>query len=411
MKLSLLLVLQQLVFSFVSAHTEDTYGDDIAFLKEHTDIIELSNDSQRVAIAPAWQGRVMTSTANGSAQAGFGWIHREVIAKGIQPEAERTGLQKHIHVFGGEERFWLGPEGGTFALFFPPKAAQTFDNWKTPAAIDTEPFDLVEKKASQIVFSKDISLLNRAGTTLNLRATRRVSLKTQSDLAAALGLDALPAGVKAVAYQTDNTVKNTGEVAWNQTSGAPSIWLLGMFKPTPQTTVVIPFLRGSGVVANTNYAGFGQISPDRVTLTSNVLFFNGDGTTRGKLGIKPKRATPWAGSWQADKGVLTLIKVDLPSSPPANQWPYADSQWKDGGDPFDGDAINSYNDGPASPDAKPLGPFYEIESCSPALFLAPGETYTHTQQTFHLIGQRASLDAIARRTLNAGLDEIEKQRH
>jgi hypothetical protein len=411
MKNPLLIAFALLSATFLPARSETTYGEDLAFLKEHTGIIELADDDQRVAIAPAWQGRVMTSTANGSAQPGFGWIHRGVIAKGIQPEAERTGLQKHIHVFGGEERFWLGPEGGPFALFFPPKAAQTFENWKTPAAIDTEPFDIVEQGARQIVFSKDISLLNRAGTTLNLRATRKVSLRTQSDLATALGLDALPPGVQAVAYQTDNTVKNTGEVAWNKESGAPSIWLLGMFKPTPQTTVAIPFLSGSGEVANTNYAGFGQIPADRVKLDSNVLFFNGDGTTRGKLGIKPKRATPWAGSWQADKGVLTIIKVDLPSSPPANQWPYADSQWKEGGDPFDGDALNSYNDGPASPGAEPLGPFYEIESCSPALFLAPGETYTHTQQTFHLTGQRASLDAIARKTLSVGLDEIEKQIH
>ena len=51
-------------------------------------------------------------------------------------------LAKHIHVFGGEERLWFGPEGGPFALFFPPKVEQTFANWKTPAAIDTEPFEV-----------------------------------------------------------------------------------------------------------------------------------------------------------------------------------------------------------------------------------------------------------------------------
>lgn len=394
-----------------SVHAETTYGEDLAFLKEHTDIVELSGNGRRIAIAPAWQGRVMTSTADGPAQPGFGWINRGVIAKGIQPEGSRTGLQKHIHVFGGEERFWLGPEGGTFSLFFPPGAAQTFENWKTPAAIDTEGFDIVDKQDDQITFAKNISVLNRAGTTLKLLATRRISLKSSSDLASVLGMDALPADVMAVGYQTDNTVKNAGSFAWTRETGAPSIWLLGMFKPTPETTVAIPFLPGKdlGIVANTNYVGFGQIPPDRVKLTENVLFFNGDGTTRGKLGIKPKRATPWAGSWQKETGVLTLIKVDLPSAPPANQWPYADSQWKEGGDPFDGDALNSYNDGPASPGAEALGPFYELESCSPALFLLPGGTYTHTQRTFHLTGQRSSLDMIARRTLQAGLDEIEKQ--
>jgi hypothetical protein len=24
----------------------------------------------------------------------------------------------HINVFGGEDRFWLGPEGGQFSIFF-----------------------------------------------------------------------------------------------------------------------------------------------------------------------------------------------------------------------------------------------------------------------------------------------------
>ncbi len=42
-----------------------SFGDDIAFLKSHTDLIVLGDEKglARVAIAPAWQGRVMTSTA------------------------------------------------------------------------------------------------------------------------------------------------------------------------------------------------------------------------------------------------------------------------------------------------------------------------------------------------------------
>ena len=37
---------------------------------------------------------------------------------GVLPESKRKGtLQEHIHVFGGEERFWMGPEGGQYALF------------------------------------------------------------------------------------------------------------------------------------------------------------------------------------------------------------------------------------------------------------------------------------------------------
>jgi len=48
-----------------------------------------------------------------------------------------------------------------------------------------------------------------------------------------------------------------------------------------------------------------------------------------------------------------------------------------------GDAVNSYNDGPVT-DGSIMGPFYEIESSSPAANLSPGEKITHTQRIFHI---------------------------
>jgi hypothetical protein len=41
------------------------FGDDAAFLKGHTELIVLSDEKgqAKVAVAPGWQGRVMTSTA------------------------------------------------------------------------------------------------------------------------------------------------------------------------------------------------------------------------------------------------------------------------------------------------------------------------------------------------------------
>ena len=89
-----------------------SFGADLAFLKRHTSVITLADETGRaqVAVAPAWQGRVMTSTAGGSDGPSFGWINRELIAS-------RT-LQPHMNAFGGEDRLWLGPEGGQFSIFF-----------------------------------------------------------------------------------------------------------------------------------------------------------------------------------------------------------------------------------------------------------------------------------------------------
>ena len=50
----------------------------------------------------------------------------------------------HMNAYGGENRLWLGPEGGRFSLFFPKGAKMEFANWKTPAAFDREPWRVME---------------------------------------------------------------------------------------------------------------------------------------------------------------------------------------------------------------------------------------------------------------------------
>ena len=85
---------------------------------------------------------------------------------------------------------------------------------------------------------------------------------------------------------------------------------------------------------------------------------------------------------------------------------YVNALWKLQDTPFSGDAVNSYNDGPATPGAKPMGPFYEIESSSPAAALAPGASLTHIHRTVHLSGPEAALDGVAKATLGVSLAEI-----
>ena len=90
----------------VAPKGDGTYGNDVSFLKQHVEVIELSDSSgdARVAIVPAYQGRVMTSTSAGDAGMSYGWINRDLIITG--------SFAPHINAFGGEDRFWMGPEGG-----------------------------------------------------------------------------------------------------------------------------------------------------------------------------------------------------------------------------------------------------------------------------------------------------------
>ena len=55
-----------------------------------------------------------------------------------------------------------------------------------------------------------------------------------------------------------------------------------------------------------------------------------------------------------------------------------------------------------------MGPFYEIETSSPAAFLRPGETLCHTQEVFHLQGDEALLEELLRGLIPGGLRAVKE---
>jgi hypothetical protein len=354
-----------------------TFGDDLEFLRRHTETVVISERSGAacVAICPALQGRVAVCTTGGEAGASFGWINRPLIASGK--------LVPHMNVFGGADRFWLGPEGGQFSLFFPPGAPQDLAHWQTPAPIDAEPFTLVEAAADRVLLRKTMRLTNASGTVFDLEVEREVSL--------------VPRG-----FETRNRVTNVGAAAWRRETGLISIWIAGTFAPGPTTTIVLPLAPGAGPAVNDRY--FGRVSADRLVETDRAVYFRADGQQRGKIGILPGRARPALGSYDAERGALTVVTYTLPPDPAAR--PYVNSLWEEQRDPYAGDASNAYNDGPAAPGAAPFGPFYELETSSPALALSPGASAEHVHRTLCFVGAPAELDAVARASLGVGLADV-----
>jgi hypothetical protein len=177
-----------------------------------------------------------------------------------------------------------------------------------------------------------------------------------------------------------------------------------MFNPSSETTIVLPFVPGPestlGPIVNDAY--FGKVPGDRLIVKDSAVFFRGDGQYRSKIGLSPQRALPMAGSYDASQHVLTLVQYTRP----ADATSYVNSMWEIQREPYKGDVINSYNDGPPAPGKAPLGPFFELETSSPALGLAPAQQYTHVHRTFHLVGPEAELDRIARATIKVGLDDL-----
>ncbi|HEY6978588.1 MAG TPA: DUF6786 family protein, partial [Chitinophagaceae bacterium] len=84
---------------------------------------------------------------------------------------------------------------------------------------------------------------------------------------------------------------------------------------------------------------------------------------------------------------------------------YVNSKWELQKEPFKGDVVNSYNDGPLQ-DGSQLGPFYEIESSSPASELKRGEVQEYRQITCHLQGDYNSLRELSKQLLGVELNDL-----
>jgi hypothetical protein len=374
-----------------------TFQNDVEFLRKHMDVVVLSDKSARaqIAIAPSLQGRVLTSTASGLAGDSYGWINRGLIASGQTLE--------HINAYGGEDRFWIGPEGGQFSVFFEKGVPFDLEHWFTPAAIDTEPFGLVSQDGRKLVLCKDMRLKDYSGGTFELRVDREIRVLERSEVSTALGIEPVPE-VRVVGFESRNTMMNSGTAPWKPETGLLSIWIIGMFNPSPATTIVVPFVSGDDVQLGpvVNDAYYGKVPENRLVKGDGVLFFSGDGQYRSKIGLSPLRAKPILGSYDAQRKVLTIVQYNKPSS----ARDYVNSMWELQDEPYKGDVVNAYNDGSPAPEAKPLGPFYELETSSPAAKLGVGGSIMHIHRTIHLTGPEEALDPISRKLLGVALADI-----
>lgn len=373
-------------------YEEGSLGHDREFLeKKDTGLVVLRSGTATVLVSPKYQAKVFTSSATGDGGKSLGWINYKAFNGVLDP---------HMNAYGGENRFWLGPEGSKFSLFFKPGEQMVFDHWKTPAPVDSESWKVTERNPKGVLMEKEMSLRNYADTRFDIKVLRNVQILDREEIENLLHIDL--GQLESVGYRTVNEIVNMGKNAWTEESGAPCIWMLDMFPPSDRTTIVIPFQEdASGKIATTDY--FGEIPADRIEYSDNAIFFKADGKSRGKLGVPPQRAKNVAGSYDATDHILTLTVFDMDKDAV-----YLNQEWTPDKDPFVGDAINAYNDGPLE-DGSQMGPFYEVESVSPAAFLSPGGKMAHNHSVFHFTGNGDQLDAVSKKVLGIRLKEIEEK--
>jgi hypothetical protein len=373
-----------------------TYAYDSVFLAKYdSTFIELKDEvgTARLLISPRWQGRVMTSTSTGPEGTSYGWINYDLLASGKN--------KKQFNPVGGEERFWLGPEGGQFSIYFAPGDSFNIKHWQVPSVLDTLEWKSQPGAGAQAMFATDAILKNHSNNEINLLIERRVRLLRMPETESLL-VTKVPQGVQVVAYETHNRIENKSPMDWKKENGLLSIWLLGMMTPSDSTTVIIPFVPGenSKSLITTNY--FGEIPADRLTIKDSVLFFRCDGRYRSKIGLPPSIAKPMAASFDASRNIFTVIIF------PVNEGGmYVNSKWEIQKDPYSGDVVNSYNDGPLA-NGEQLGPFYELESSSSVKELKRGESQTYIQVTCHFEGDYEGLNELAKKILGVDLGELNK---
>lgn len=360
---------------------------DLSFLRERdADLVVLENGPAALIASAKYQGKVFTSTTGAGESQGY--VNYE--AFDVSPPAP------HINAYGGEQRLWLGPEGGRQAIFFAPGADFDGEAWQTPPPLDHEPWEQVAREERAVEFAKRARFRNRAGETFDARIGRRVSLLTEAELSGVFG-EAVE-GLAGVGYVTDNSLTNAGAAAWEPASGTVSLWALDMLPAGDSVAVVLPVREGgTGVVDTTNAGYFGPTPPSRLRVVDGAVLLRGDGAEVGKVGLPPKHATGRLGSVDLARAVLTVIDYDLDA-----EARYQGMEWRELDDPYAGDAVTSYNHGAAPGEAS----FFELESVGPAAFLAPGETATHRHAVYHFTGPTEAVAAAAERLLGVDVATV-----
>ena len=269
------------------------FESDVAFLRQHARVVLLTGPSgAQVVLSPTYQGRVMTSTTGGSEEPSFGWIGRAAIASG-----ER---QPHMNVFGGEDRFWLGPEGGQYALFFKRGDPFDLDHWQVPEPLDWGGWEVVNQSATAVRFHKRMTLTTTRGRRWRSTSTGRFGC-CPAPMSRRCGRSP-GAAVRTVAFESSNTVTNAGGAQWQPESGLVSVWILGMFNPSSATTIALPFVPGPestlGPVVNDAY--FGKVPADRLVVGLPPCSFGETGNTAARSDCRrrersrsPAATTPW----------------------------------------------------------------------------------------------------------------------
>lgn len=377
-----------------------SFGQDMAFCKKYgVETLLLSQDDTIVAVSPALQGRVLTSSFAGMDGASLGWINRVELAY------KKSDLQKVQ--LGGEDRFWVGPQGGENSIFFPVGSIVNESSWRIPAFLTSESWNLVAKNAYRAKFEKSAEFENIKGTKFKVKAEREVSVLNRKHAADILGV-VIPENVKMVAFQSFNKLTNMGSSPWTAKTGLLNISTQSCFNANRKTNAFVPYRAGEpaklGDIVRDNFYGASLDidNKERLVVDPSFIAFRTDGKRLSYIGVSSRRSEGIALSYDDANAILTVIFYIKPTDVRA----YLQSSWRKSVSEYDGDAISVFNNGPVAGSNAPADAYYEISSYSPALALESGKSQFHLQRTFHFHGSEFDLGQISTALVGLSINQL-----
>lgn len=348
----------------------------------------------QVLVCPSLAGRVM-GTSYTNDQGEFGGF--------INTKAFKEDMKDSWDNWGGEERYWLCPEGGQFGLMFQGKE-NSFDNYTVQAGINNSKYTVVDISdlGNSLSMKCQFDLHNATGTRFQVESLRRITA-----LDACPYLTGMIAEINFVGFQSESTITNVGANAWSKQTGALAHWHLGQFLPGERVIVIIPFNQGifsDPPIREDYFVQFclnGKMPANRYWLKNGFALFKADGKCRTKIGQNRSRATGLLASYNLDSDEIIMMDYDY--------YPgleYASSYWYEQPEPYNGDCISFSAEGPISP-KEPNGRCYELEAMSPAMFLSPGQSFTFRTRVFHIRGPRLLIAGICHQHLGPEISMLE----
>jgi hypothetical protein len=357
-------------------------------------ILEGCCKGKQVLVCPSLAGRVMGTTYNGD-NGEFGGF--------IDARAFKEGIKDIWDNWGGEERYWLCPEGGQFGLMFQNKK-NCFDNYTVQDGINNSRYEVINqaKTDNSLTMRASFGLTNAMGTKFEVESTRRITVLDGCPYIVGAGPE-----VEFVGFQSESTITNVGKNTWTKETGCLAHWHLGQFLPGHNVIAIIPFKQGNlpdPPIREDYFREFcidGRMPVNRYWIRDGFALFKADGRHRTKIGQNRSRTVGLLASYNLDTDEVIVMDYDYYPN-----LEYAASYWYEQPEPYNGDCISFSAEGPAAP-GEPDGRCYELESMSPAMLLEPGQSFTFRTRTIHIRGPRTTMARICRRQLGPEIATLE----